>query len=142
MSAEWSPSDWSRWPPSQERSGRAVKRYRAVARAFFVPSHLSTDAGGTALFRELQAGLERDRARRGDAGMTYFIDDDGKPRMARIDDGASPGGLELWTTLSLTARQAEALARDLKALFATYADAPARDAPRRLAYCAFTERAP
>jgi hypothetical protein len=48
--------------------------------------------------------------------------------------------MELWTRLSLTPRQVDALAGDLKALFATYAEDQTPDAPRFLAYCAFTRQ--
>jgi DNA-binding transcriptional ArsR family regulator len=123
-----------------ERSGRAVKRYRAVARAFLVPSHLAANSGETALAHELRAGLERDRALQAEAGVTYFVDPDGKHRMTRSSGAPNPRSFEVWAALSLSRSQAEALARDVRSLFATYADAPASAAPRTIAYCAFTER--
>jgi DNA-binding transcriptional ArsR family regulator len=123
-----------------ERSGRAVKRYRAVSRAFLVPSRLAADSGDTALARELQVGLERDRALQADAGVTYFVDRDGKHRMRRSYDDPNPRSFEVWAALSLSRSQAEALARDVRSLFARYANAPASASSPTIAYCAFTKR--
>jgi DNA-binding transcriptional ArsR family regulator len=125
---------------SERRAGRPVKRYRAVARKFLVPSGLAKHDTNAALMRALSKGLERDLARRNDKGVLYFVDDAGRFRMGRFR-GSSPGrAFELWSALSLTAKDAESLGNDLRALFARYAQRKGNGASPVIAYCAFAER--
>ena len=125
----------------ERRPGRPVKRYRAVARTFFVPASLGTLGAAAALARELRAGLDRERARRDDAGAAYFVDDSGAHRMRRVHGRGRQGAFEAWVTLSLTPRDAETLSDEIRGLFARYADRGGRAARPTLAYCAFAERA-
>ena len=125
----------------ERRAGRPVKRYRAVARAFFVPASLGTHGAAAALARELRAGLDRERARRDDAGAAYFVDDAGAPRMRRVRGRGGQGAFEAWVTLSLTPADAENLGDEIRALFARYAHRGGGAARSILAYCAFAERA-
>lgn len=125
----------------ERRAGRPVKRYRAVARTFFMLASLGTHGAAAALARELRAGLDRERMRRDDAGAVYFVDDAGAHRMRRVRGRGRRGAFEAWVTLSLTARDAETLGDEIRALFARYAKRGG-GAPRpTLAYCAFAERA-
>jgi DNA-binding transcriptional ArsR family regulator len=124
----------------ERRAGRPVKRYRAAAKRFFVPAGLASD--DRALERELRAGLDRDRARRDDSGVAYFVDDKGAHRMRRIQGSAKTRASESWIRLSLTHQEAEDLGADLRALFARYARPAGRaGALPVIAYCAFAERA-
>ena len=123
------------------RPGRPVKRYRAVARRFFVPASLAAHGAGEALARELRAALERDRVRRDHAGVDYFVDDAGAHRMRRVPGPSGHSAFEAWITLSLTPRDAKSLGDEIRALFARYADGGGGAARQTLAYCAFAERA-
>jgi DNA-binding transcriptional ArsR family regulator len=125
----------------ERRPGRPVKRYRAAARRFFVPAGLAAHGAGEALERELRAGLQRDRLRRDDAGAVYFVDDAGAHQVRHVRGLRRQRAFEAWITLSLTARDAENLGEEIKALFARYANHGGGAARRILAYCAFAERA-
>jgi len=120
------------------RPGRPVKRYRAVARAFFLPAAKASRGSGDGLSRELREALERDRAKRQDSGTLYFVDENGAQRMRRVGASSSGDAFEAWIALSLDKRSAENLARDIGALFARYANH--RGGRPHLAYCAFARR--
>ena len=122
------------------RAGRPVKRYRATAKRFFVPAALASGDAGEALGRELRAGLERDRARRDDAGVEYFLDPEGRPRMSRVRGEAEAHAFELWLTLSLTTGEARSLAEEVRAVFDRYAGRTSPGARPVLAYWALAQR--
>lgn len=123
------------------RAGRAVKRYRAVARRFWVPAHLTKDTRGEALARELRAGLEKDRATHEAAGVVYFVDASGMHRMQRHLTDTNNCAFEAWIRLLLTPHDAEELSRAIRALFARYSQKGGIDAQPVIAYCAFAQRA-
>lgn len=123
------------------RAGRHVKRYRAMARRFLVPSRLATDAHADALARELRAGLETDRAACDETGVVYWIDAAGRHRMSRLPMERRSCAFEVWVTLFLTRRDAERLGRDIRSLLARYSRRPRRGARPVIAYSAFAPRA-
>ncbi len=119
------------------RSGRPVKRYRAVARRFLVPGHLASRAGTAELGRKLLAGLERERARGISGGVAYFVDSDGVPRMVRLPMETERNAFEIWVTVFLTRQDVKELGRELRALFARYAQRNRNSARPTIGYCAF-----
>jgi DNA-binding transcriptional ArsR family regulator len=125
----------------ERRAGRPVKRYRAVARTFFVPAGLEARGADDALASELRAALQRDQARSDVTGVAYFVDDAGAHKMRHVGGRGGQGAFEAWVTLSLTPRDAESLGDEIRALFARYANRHGAAARPILAYCAFAERA-
>lgn len=98
----------------RRRAGRAVKVYRAVADAFFVPEKFMPFGSGAALNMELRNTLDKLRGQSRD-GVLYYLGEDGEPRMrpvknptARPDEAA-----EYWNVLKLSRTEALRLARDI-----------------------------
>lgn len=123
------------------RAGRAVKRYRAVARRFLVPAHLAKDTRSEALARELRAGLERDLATRDAAGVVYFVDASGGHRMQRLLTETNNCAFEAWITLFLTPHDTGEFSHAIRTLCARYSQQSGIDAQPVIAYCAFAPRA-
>ena len=124
----------------EKRAGRAVSRYRAVARRFLVPADLALHAGGSALLRELRAGLDRERASGGNGGVVYFVDPTGAPKMLRLPIETKRGAFEAWFTLFLTSQDIKALSSDLRAVFGRYSQLSGTAAHPVIGYCAFAPR--
>ncbi|OYX38889.1 MULTISPECIES: winged helix-turn-helix domain-containing protein [unclassified Sphingomonas] len=101
----------------EPRAGRAVARYRAVARSYFVPVELSPRLSGDRLADELRAALDRTRIR-SILGTRYSFESG--PRMRLVLDTPTPGTSELWLRLHLTPDDAAAFAVDVRALFERY----------------------
>ncbi|HTA64486.1 MAG TPA: hypothetical protein VK753_03195 [Xanthomonadaceae bacterium] len=126
----------------QPRSGRVIKRYRAVARSFLVPTYLGSPSPGKQLAAELRASLDRAHVRDPKDGTLYFVDDALSPRMRRVQGRANAAeGIESWHQLVLTKEQARSLADELKALLSRYEGRANGRAANYLAYCALTPRA-
>jgi DNA-binding transcriptional ArsR family regulator len=124
----------------EKRAGRPVNRYRAVARRFVVPAYLTTHAADAALLRQLRAGLDRGRAIGASAGVAFFVDAAGVPRMTRLPMETRKSAFELWVTICLTPHDVKELSGQLRALFARYSQ-PNRDATQTMiGYCAFAPR--
>lgn len=109
------------------RAGRAVARYRAVARSFFVPVELSPRLSGDRLAGELRTALDRARMR-SIRGTRYSFDSG--PRMQLVLDTPTPATSERWLRLHLTADDAAAFASDLRALFDRYSPRDCGAGPR------------
>ena len=123
----------------QPRSGRVIKRYRAVARSYFVPTHLGSPSPGKQLAAELRASLDRAHVRDPKDGTLYFVDDALSPRMRRMHSPAGTAeGIESWHQLVLTKEQARSLAGELEALLSRYAGRASGRTRSYLAYCALT----
>jgi len=99
------------------RAGRAVARYRAAARSYFVPVELSPKLTGDRLADELRAALDRARIRTV-RGTRYTFESG--PRMRLVLDAPAPGTSELWLRLHLSADDAGAFSDELRALFDRY----------------------
>lgn len=123
-----------------KRAGRAVCRYRAVARRFLIPADLAPHTGDAALLRELRAALDRERASSGNAGVIYFVDPAGAPRMLRLPNETKRRAFEAWFTLFLTPQDIKALSSDLRTIFGRYSERRGAGAHAAIAYCAFAQR--
>jgi len=119
------------------RSGRPVKRYRAVARRFLVPTRFASRNGTAELGRKLRAGLDREQARGGGGGVAYFVDSGGIPRMMRVPMEGERNAFEIWVTVFLTRQEMKDLSGELRALFARYAQPNRNSARPTIGYCAF-----
>jgi DNA-binding transcriptional ArsR family regulator len=124
----------------EKRAGRSVNRYRAVARRFLLPGDLATRAGGAALLRELHAGLDRERASGDNAGVIYFVDAAGVPKMVRLPIETKRTAFEVWFTLFLTPHDVKALSSELRAIFGRYSQRSGTPAQAVIGYCAFAPR--
>ena len=122
------------------RAGRPRKRYRAVAKQFFVPASLASSSPNNALVEELRSVLERDRMRRKSAGTLYLIEDSGRPVMRRVGEAASVRAFEAWIVLPMDAQRAENFGNDLKTLIAKYAAQRVGKPQPFLVHCAFARR--
>lgn len=108
------------------RGGRPIKFYRAVAKTFYVPSHLCLVMPGDNLSVELRANLERARRSNYGEGMLYSYEPDVGPRMRRLQDGASANATEIWSVLKLSTAQAGRLAEEMRALIGRYEAGPGK----------------
>ncbi|HEY3887910.1 MAG TPA: winged helix-turn-helix domain-containing protein, partial [Caulobacteraceae bacterium] len=99
----------------QRRGGRAVKYYRATAKAFSIPAELMTAPIDGDLAGQLRERLEFSRMRTVQ-GVVYSWENGG-PSIRLIHDPASRlSGSELWLELRLTAAEAATLTEQMSAL--------------------------
>jgi hypothetical protein len=125
----------------QPRAGRVIRHYRAVARSFFVPTHLRSPAPGKQLSAELRTSLDRAHGHDPKDGTLYFTDDQMLPRMLRIQRPTSAAiAIESWHQLVLTKEDARLLATELKALLSRFEGRTGGKARGYLAYCAMAPR--
>lgn len=125
----------------QPRAGRVIKHYRALARSFFVPAHLTSQSVGKELAAELSTLLDHAQQRDPADGMLYFIDDQALPRMQLMQSATRTAAAnEYWHRLMLTNEDARLLASELKALLSRFAGRPNGKARSYLAYCALAPR--
>jgi len=127
----------------QERAGRAIKFYRAVADAFFVPADTQAQPPHAALARELSASIARLR----DAsleGTLYHVSDDGRLRMQAVQRALVGGDAhgETWRVLRLSRADAARLAKDVETCFLAFAARDRRNAKAYLVRFAFAPRVP
>ena len=105
----------------QRRAGRAIKFYRAVADAFFVPAALAPAPVHAGLDAELRDALEhvRDRA---SEGTLFYAAEDGTPRM-RLVRGPSTGVVhaERWQRLRLSRADAARCIAEMEGLLKAFA---------------------
>jgi DNA-binding transcriptional ArsR family regulator len=125
---------------TDKRAGRPVNRYRAVARRFLVPEYLTTRARDAKLGRELRAGLDRERATEDSAGVAYFVDTTGLPRMTRLPTATERSAFEVWVTAFLSPHDVKELCGEIRALFGRYSQRHPHATQPTIGYCAFAPR--
>jgi len=123
------------------RAGRAVKLYRAVAEAFFIPVDLGDGSPGAAMAKELRDALARiaDPARE---GVLYYLSKEGKFRMQPIGNGG-PKQLptaECWRVLRLSTTEASRLAAEMDACLKAAAERSRGATRNYLVHFAFAPR--
>lgn len=123
----------------ERRAGRPIKRYRAVARSFFVPARLSQGSVGDKLSAELRASLEQARSVSAEEGVLFSYEPEFGPRMHRVTS-SSPAAFEIWSVLSLSNDDARALAGELKAILARYEKTRRQGSRVFLAHAAIAKR--
>jgi DNA-binding transcriptional ArsR family regulator len=128
-----------RFVRAEARAGSAIKFYEAVAKAFFVPSHLARDRPSHGLTKELRAALERVEMESDQLGTLYFVDGDRGPRMRHIGGLAGSAAAHL-RVLNLTDTKAAELADEMAALLARYEGATGTPMKAYLAVCAIAPR--
>lgn len=99
-------------------AGKHVRRYRAVAAAFFVPAALAPPPDEH-LSAELSAALAEARQGDADGGVCYFLDQ-GRPVMRRVAARKGPPALDLWRMAMLSEADARDLAAELEKLLARF----------------------
>jgi hypothetical protein len=106
----------------RRRAGRAIKIYRAVADAFFVPEKVMPSGSAAALNLELRNSLDKLRDQSRD-GVVYYLGEDGEPRMRPVKSptARSAEAAEYWTVLKLSRAEALRLARDIGECLKVYA---------------------
>ena len=125
----------------EPRAGKPIKHYRAVARSFFVPAHLASRSPSAMLYAELRTALERAQLRRSDDnGTVYFVDDQMRPRMRRMQGRARRVAVESWGILHVTDKDAHVLYGEMKALFSRYEGLAGDSAATYLAHFAIVPR--
>lgn len=124
----------------RRRAGRAIKEYRAVAEAFFVPDGLADTSPGETLARELQEALRQARGRACAGSLLYSENDQPRMRWVPGQTTAMPLATEHWQVLRLSkdraARLFEDIARCVKACAAE------RGASRQATYLVHLAMAP
>lgn len=125
----------------QPRRGRPIKRYRAVADAFFVPAAVASVRPAEALAAELGDALARERERQ-EQGMLYYVGEDGHPRMRTLSKSAvkRPAAAEHWRVLHLSTADALQLAREIEERLAVYAGRQRAGAVAHLVHFAMAPR--
>lgn len=117
------------------RAGRAVKRYRAAAKVFFLPSDLIVEMPDAEMTRRLRAALDRNVAK--SLKGINFTHDGRNSRIELVRDPAARAkGIELWLDVGLGAADTAALIRDLEAVLARYREHDDDSAPRYLVHLA------
>lgn len=101
------------------RAGRPIKRYVAVAHAFYVPDGLAVSTPGEALALELRKSLT-ERRRISGVGTVYDVDAEGNHRMRprRSPRPREVAWIERWQVLQLSAVGVRGLADELSACIA------------------------
>lgn len=103
------------------RAGRAIKRYRAIAEAFFIPDYVVDIDPWRILQVELKERLSEamDQTR---TGTLYSVDDQGMPRMTPVRDRAQKASiaLERWHVLRLQKDDARQLTSEINRVFDAY----------------------
>jgi len=126
----------------QARAGRAIKIYRAVARAFFVPQHLAPAESPAPLAVAMNESLARIRAA-SRAGLLYEVGENGAARMrviSRPRNEANPG-VEIWQMLRLSRSDALKLGGDLASCLRRYAGNETDRGEPYLVHCALAPSA-
>ena len=100
----------------QRRGGRAVRYYRASAKAFFVPSELADLHVDGELPGQLRESLERSRMRTFQ-GVLYSWEANGPSVRFVHDPASSLSASEIWLELRLSQAEAATLTEQLTALF-------------------------
>jgi DNA-binding transcriptional ArsR family regulator len=124
------------------RAGRAIKIYRAVAQAFFIPQQLAPADAASPLADELSKSLARVReASR--SGVLYDVDENGAPRMRAVDrsPSASVRSVEIWKLLRLSRSDALKLGGELVQCLRRYAERENERGESYLVHCAMAPRA-
>ena len=117
------------------RAGRSIKTYRSIARAFFVPYGEAARSASRGLLAELHEALDREQLKQRSIGTLYSVDGNGRPKMQRIQSGAS-ASFETWYRLSLDTHAAERLAQELRLVLSRHASAQTTKGGKRfLIYC-------
>lgn len=100
----------------ENRPGRAIKHYRAIARAFFLPS-LLLESPNERLAHALREKLSNSENARS-LGTLFFTDDLGRPSMEVVlsEEVEDDHAFELWAQIALTRPQVRKLRTELLAL--------------------------
>jgi len=102
------------------RAGRAVKYYRAVSDAFFVPSEVAPKGFGEELARELRESLAIEAALT-DGGILFTAAKGGSARGKIVGRRrAAASAVEMWRILRLGPKDVAALKREMNALLNLY----------------------
>ncbi len=123
-----------------KRAGRPVKKYRAVATAFFVPTALMRSGPTEQLRTELYERLTQHRDLSME-GVLFYEDETGRPimRAVRLADNRQSMGGELWWQLNLSPKQVASLRKDIEDCVRSYQEQDANGKPY-LMHFAFIER--
>jgi hypothetical protein len=123
------------------RRGRPIRRYRAVAERFFVPTDLLDRSPGAGLASELRGLLDEALFRAPDDGVLFYAEE-GEPRVSWFGQNRSSGEAgEFWQILTLADSDVRAFAAEMKALMERYEARSGRGRPYLL-HAAFAPRAP
>ncbi len=119
----------------KRRAGRAVKHYRATAKAFFVPAEFIAEMPGTGLTRQLRQALDS-RMARTIQGIN-FTHDGQRARVELVKDPIErPAPLELWLDVRLSKADAQKCAFELKAVIDRFQTCDSKKEPRHLVHVA------
>jgi DNA-binding transcriptional ArsR family regulator len=106
----------------EPRSGRSIRRYRAIAEAFLVSLADVPEPVGERWARELRQSLA-EQTRRLDLSLLYHLDEAGGIRVRLLDPegrGRISQAWEHWKVIRLTQEQRMALAGEVAAVIARY----------------------
>lgn len=105
----------------RRRPGRAIKLYGASAEAFFIPFEVAPELFTEGLSRELRERIRAENLTSGN-GVLLATDEQGLAIMRFVAEEKVPGSAaELWRVLRLEAAEAEALMREVNAVFDRHA---------------------
>ena len=122
----------------RSRAGRAIKYYRAVSDAFFIPNEVAPKGFGEELARELRESLAIEAAL-SDGGLLFTAAKGGSPRGKVV--GGRRAAVEMWRVLRLGAQDVASLKRELNALLNHYQRrAPPRGGTAFLVHAAVAPR--
>jgi hypothetical protein len=129
---------------TQQRAGRPVRFYRAVAEHFLVPQESLPALPGEALSAELRQSLRDEIDCAGEVALLYGPGSAAEAFQVRLVRPEPPGpsrALELWRVLQLTPNRRTALAKDLAEIIRRYAQIePETGAEAYLAHVAFAPK--
>jgi DNA-binding transcriptional ArsR family regulator len=120
----------------KSRPGRKVKYYRATAKAFFVPVHLSSGNRNEELTEALQTSLQRSRKIEDSDGVLYSFDEQAGPRMQLMRGKGASSASEQWVSLNLSRTDAVALGAELRSLLHKYQERQHKGCRQYLVHCA------
>ncbi|MBW0006819.1 MAG: hypothetical protein JO335_03800 [Sphingomonas sp.] len=104
------------------RAGRAIKLYRTVAPAFYVPSEALPKPSTDEIAKELRELLQADEAQ-ASAGILVSLGANMEPKVEFISaEGHKRNGFELWRILRLKRIDYERLRSELDAVLSRYQD--------------------
>lgn len=111
----------------ERRAGRAIKRYRTAASAFFIPDEIMPRPFAQEIAQELRELLQAEAAR-SSRGLLLTLGPNGEPQLRIVSaEEVSPDAFELWRILKLAPGEVERLRAELDAVLLRYQrTAPAR----------------
>ena len=123
------------------RAGRAIKIYRAVARAFFVPRQFAPAEPAPPLAVELELSLARVRAATS-SGVLYDVDENGAARMRAVirENLHAVPATEIWKILRLSRSDALRLSGEFAKCLRNYAKRENERGDTYLVHCALAPK--